>query len=388
MNWSWRGKPTRKRIIRLSSIGASLIVLSVVGFGVSQTQTLPADWIAATAKYVGLIVSSILGIVGTTTDTKDRGDDGRYRLRPVGWVVTAAIGIALVVGALGQYYEDEQQDRRAGDQVRRLQEIAQLAQKSLKPFSGKVEVAILFGLPLDQFLLKDLVKKHEHVWFEMRLGEISGLSPRSFNDMSPLRIAETDALERKVKEVSSQIRCRFTINAIPPRGRPLAALMEIDSVAVSPTYTQALGYLKAERMLTAEARMTNTATTNQGIYSAVDFPNRIVIARCYHSPESRNLDWPIRVGPLIALPLAVEIYDGALKTPLARAPLSPMEWEKFDARYSSNMQYCGYTEIPPLGKEPGSLLGPRWSEGTIAMYNFSGRVLPTEKAPWSLSVGR
>lgn len=44
-------------------------------------------WLATAAKYIGLVFTAGLGVIGTATDTKEPRQGGGFRLRPIGWIV-------------------------------------------------------------------------------------------------------------------------------------------------------------------------------------------------------------------------------------------------------------------------------------------------------------
>lgn len=108
---------------------------------------------AAVMKYVGIAVAAGLGIAGTVTDTKERTDSG-YTVRPVGWIVVTAILLTSVIGALGQYYDDEAKVQAEEAGIQRLERLATLQVRTSQRFSGHLMVIIECEVPANQPFLR------------------------------------------------------------------------------------------------------------------------------------------------------------------------------------------------------------------------------------------
>lgn len=352
MNGKFLARPSTRAIARLVAVGAALIGSALLAIRISRVNALPAEWIATTAKYVGLIVSSILGVIGTATDTKVLTDDGRYRLRPVGWAVVISIVIALIIGALGQHFEDQQQARRESEQVARLQNISRLAHQSLKRFSGQVVVRIAMEFNMEQPLLLPLAKSIETALPAPLADVIETSMAPDAPALAMYGVDEVDAVGERIGEELSHIRCIVGIDERVPPHRKSEGLMGIWAMTATPRAVEVIEYHRKNRMIRAVLRMTVTSVQNLRMYSASDFSNRRIKVTVMDMEDNRE---PGRVEArelrdlLDGAPLEVSIFDGELQTLLAYAKLKQYGSEH------ENFAHRAYTGTTSSDGEEGLL---------------------------------
>lgn len=269
-------------------------------------------------------MSSILGVVGTATDTKVLTDDGRYRLRPVGWAVVVSIVVALIVGALGQHFEDRQQERREAELVARLQNISELAHQSLKRFSGHVEIRVAMEFDMKQPQMLPLAKRIEAAlpepWAEVIEASMAPDGPA----LVMYGFDGVDAAHDRITEELSHIRCTVAISTLEPPHRERDFLMHINAMTATPRAIEVVNYQRKQRTMRAVLRMTVTSVKNRKMYSARDFLQRRIDVTVMDMEDNRK---PGRADArqlrelLDGVPLEVSIVDAELQTLLAYAKL-------------------------------------------------------------------
>jgi hypothetical protein len=143
------GGRRRERVWLVVGLIVDTVLIIVIYWGTTKLLHEPksSGWIATAAKYVGLGFATVLGVIGTVTDTKELRPDGGYKIRREGWIVITAIVLSSLVGAVGQYSEDKSKKAAEDEQIRKLEAISATAERSVLRFSGHLELLIEARVP-------------------------------------------------------------------------------------------------------------------------------------------------------------------------------------------------------------------------------------------------
>ena len=335
-------RPERRAVLRLLLGGGALVFATLAAIGWERLRLQDVDWVTSAARYIGLIVASALGVVGTATDTKKLASDGSYTLRPIGWIVVTAIVMALLIGAVGQYYEDTAKRVADERQLRRLEALTALARQTLKRFSGKLAADVSLELPEDQPLLHEIADAYDKKYRAFPNVKIELVSARP--DGSKL-----ESIVRHYQDVISQTACHVSVTVPGPPGRPVKSLMELELAATTPADVRELLFDPRRRMVCAVVHLTSLELINSGIYSASDFEGRRVTVtyKDLVSNAHPHSGYSAIRGKLHADVKDLRLFDSELQTEMATARLTRHAWVEesfFDqTTATAHVEFTGIT---------------------------------------------
>jgi len=306
MRWTF-GRPQKGRVLRLLIGGGVLISLTVAICVILRWPVALDKELGPAAKYIGLILASALGLVGTATDTKEARNGG-YHMRPMGWAVVAGITAALGVGAYGQYYEDRQKQEAESKQKEALENVAAVATHSVERYSGRLTAAVEIVFPINQDPLADIARDYqiEHP-----------TTPYGFDDF------QHDPIAERFRKRFGQIQCKLMLSvAQPPHVTHTSKLLELTLKVLRSDDVKLIRI--DNHSVTAILFMKPVAVLNYGIYSAGDFVHRRV-RLTYDGFIGTVRDGLTQTsGYLHGGVWRFTLSDSDLQTVLARADLTPM----------------------------------------------------------------
>jgi hypothetical protein len=339
MRKSVAGLPTTRRVVILLGGGCILILGELAIVELSKIEG-PPEWIATTAKYVGLILASGLGLVGTATETKEKlPQHGGHRMTYVGWIVAAGIMASLIVGALGQYFEDATKQTAEEKQIAKLESLTQLARRSLARYSGRLEGTVEFELPSDQPQIRDISvdygKKYPGTQSVMNGWETA------FPNSSVL-----DPIEKRYREEIGHLTCRVSISAANRANQDTLEVMNFELASSSLGDVQIVEFDQQKRIVRAIVRMKAYNIENFGVFSVADFGGKRVTVTYYDIegkvPNGGRARSEVR-GHLKADITRITLIDSDLATVLTRVKLTRYGWPH-GAQVELGADYVGLSQ--------------------------------------------